>query len=103
MTCPKCATLLRPALWTGEPFCPTCVRVALREQSKAHDDARRTFKKALDRKEIQKPNRCTDCLRWMRKKSRLQGHHPDYSKPLEVIWLCEPCHQERHRKDRQAA
>ena len=26
------------------------------------------------------------------------GHHPDYSKPLEVIWLCQLHHAQEHRK-----
>ena len=27
----------------------------------------------------------------------VQAHHPDYSKPLEVVWLCSTCHGEAHR------
>jgi len=29
-------------------------------------------------------------------KGRLERHHPDYSKPLEVITLCKCCHLEEH-------
>jgi len=26
----------------------------------------------------------------------VQGHHEDYSKPLEVVWLCPRCHTRLH-------
>ena len=28
----------------------------------------------------------------------VQGHHPDYDSPLDVVWLCVPHHAEIHRK-----
>jgi hypothetical protein len=39
-----------------------------------------------------KPTKCTGCGR----ETRLSGHHNDYSKSLEVEWLCSSCHKLRH-------
>jgi len=39
--------------------------------------------------------RCSDT-------KRIEGHHPDYSKPLEVQWLCDPCHKAVHKEERAA-
>lgn len=41
---------------------------------------------------IVKPDRCSRCDR----PGPLQGHHHDYSKPLDVIWLCDSCHRLEH-------
>lgn len=41
---------------------------------------------------LKKPTTCTHCL----KASRLHGHHEDYSKPLDVVWLCDECHRALH-------
>jgi len=27
-----------------------------------------------------------------------QAHHADYSKPLDIIWLCRACHQHEHAR-----
>ena len=35
-------------------------------------------------------------------RSGIQGHHDDYSKPLAVRWLCQPCHHEWHKTHKAA-
>ena len=36
------------------------------------------------------------CVRCGEQKSL--AHHEDYDKPLEVMWLCQPCHKQRHKE-----
>ena len=33
---------------------------------------------------------------WICGKSRVEAHHPDYSSPLSVVWLCALHHKEIH-------
>lgn len=37
------------------------------------------------------------CERCKQPHSRLNRHHPDYSKPREIVWLCPGCHGIEHR------
>lgn len=35
-------------------------------------------------------------------KENLQKHHPDYTKPLKIEWLCRKCHTELHSQIRKS-
>ncbi len=48
---------------------------------------------------IDKPAVCSSCGCG----GVIHGHHDDYAKPLDVMWLCPACHMRRHREVRDAA
>lgn len=35
---------------------------------------------------------------WVCGSSEVEGHHPDYNAPLDVVWLCQAHHKEIHLK-----
>jgi len=62
-------------------------RDANREKIRATDILRYAVKKGT----IIKPDKCPKCGATDR---YIHGHHEDYSKPLEVDWMCFKCHRE---------
>lgn len=62
--------------------------------NKEEHNARVKVYYALKTGKLKRPDHCTRC----KIKGKPYGHHEDYSKPLEVIWLCRGCHANRHRE-----
>lgn len=54
----------------------------------AHNKIERAVKTGM----VKKPNNCKECGSL----GRLEAHHVDYTKPLDVVWLCVPCHRALH-------
>ena len=54
----------------------------------------------IKRGKLTRPTACEVCG----KEGRVEAHHDDYSKPLEVVWCCKSCHwkldEERREKER---
>lgn len=42
---------------------------------------------------LSKPSKCSKCGA----ETKLEAHHEDYSKPLDVQWLCNSCHVDTRR------
>lgn len=65
------------------------------ERHPEKEPARNKLHSAVFRGLIDKPTTCEDCGEEVEKR-KLHGHHEDYSKPLDVEWLCVNCHVARH-------
>lgn len=50
---------------------------------------------AIARGDLRRPECCERC---QQPSGDIEGHHGDYSKPLEVEWLCVACHGMTRRK-----
>jgi hypothetical protein len=56
--------------------------------------ARKALNHATEKGILIRPDRCTACKK---KHGTIQGHHENYDKHLEVVWLCTLCHVARHK------
>lgn len=94
-----------PLLRGATRACKGCERKASREHAEAlidhpywrnihlRHDARVVYLRALKHGDIQRGEKCERCGTT---EGQLGGHHEDYAKPLDVVWLCKSCHGIRH-------
>ena len=65
--------------------------------------AENVLEKALLRGEVKRASKCETCSvaeRMVKGRSTIQAHHPDYNKPLDVMWLCVKCHFSWHKNNK---
>lgn len=55
--------------------------------------ARVITRKSVRDGKLVKLEKCSEC----ESTNKIEGHHDDYTKPLEVRWLCEACHKQWHK------
>lgn len=98
--CPRC---LINTIETGSGYCRPCKNAYMREWRVTHpltpeqrrrDNARSHAGMAVRRGQI-KRQPCEVCAA-----EPAQMHHSDYSKPLDVTWLCKRCHRHFHKGDK---
>jgi hypothetical protein len=63
------------------------------QKHKKEQNARMALNQAVKRGDIERPHSCSKCG----STEQIEGHHEDYNKPLDVEWLCRPCHATLHR------
>lgn len=95
--CSRCRVVERPS--HGGRYCLGCSAAYMRawrasrpmtDEQKRKDRCRSYAGVYLRRGKLQKQP-CQNCG-----SEDSEMHHPDYSKPLEVEWLCRECHLDWH-------
>ncbi len=59
--------------------------------------AQRKLEKAIAAGKVTKPTRCQRCKKTL-PKHKIQGHHRDCKKPLDVKWYSQACHDKQHSR-----
>jgi ribosomal protein S27AE len=65
---------------------------AWRSEDKRRSKCHRSVSNAIKSGELNR----LPCVRCGEEKSL--AHHENYDEPLNVMWLCQPCHKQRHKE-----
>ncbi len=95
--CNKCGERERKP---GQRWCRECHAAYMRAWRQTHPlseedrrkDACRSYSMMLVKRGKLAPEPCQTCGA-----EPAQRHHPDYSNPYRVVWLCDPCHRAHHK------
>ena len=91
---------LRGLAWKGGQTADRFKRYSTRayKNNRSQVRAQKAAQKAVKNGRLIRPSSCSQCVR----PCKPEAHHDDYSKPLEVRWLCRGCHVAHHRAQRSA-
>lgn len=97
MKCPQCGVNKEPSeFYKGDYYCKICskdYKILYKKNNPRKHGARELVKKARQEGLLVKPKICSVCGKEPESK-KIDGHHEDYEKPLDVIWCCKPCHRQ---------
>lgn len=71
-----------------------------RAENRDKRHAHRAVEIALRSGRLVKPDACERCRA---QASRIEAHHEDYTRRLDVQWLCVACHKATHKEERDRA
>lgn len=100
ITCSKCGDIKELNRMFTQTYCRKCHAENSRANRRKHGELNPDAKKRANARSyanryikygILKKQHCSNCG-----EVKAEMHHEDYDKPLEVIWLCRPCHLELH-------
>lgn len=103
MVCRECEGDIEPEQIGKRYQCGQCWNALRRERNyarKKHSELTpeqrfkanaRSYANAYQRRDKLERQPCKNCGEPLAEK-----HHHDYSKPLDVEWLCQPCHRKMH-------
>ena len=74
-------------------------RIRWAERNKEKRQANIAVSNAVRDGRLKRPLICQVCCKT---KCKIQAHHDNYSKPLNVRWLCIKCHSAHHKDSRSA-
>lgn len=95
----------RDAVYRSDACRKRHLRTKSADKERVKNRARQKVAAAVDRGTLVRPDHCENCGAAANPKLRkpnIEAHHADYSRPLEVEWLCGSCHARLHTKEREA-